>query len=106
VLQRPYGPEPEEILRPGPHEAGLGFHSVVWFDPSLLLNSPETDAGINDDVLLCPTMSEPAEGVRQYEAWRAARNQRLVAGVAPEFRVRRITEPEACPRACQRARSG
>jgi hypothetical protein len=97
VLQRPYGAEPEEILRPGLHEAGVGSHGVVWFDPGILLNTPETDGGIDDDALLRSTMSEPAEGLRQHEAWRAARDQRLVAGVKPEFRLRRITEAEALP---------
>jgi ATP-dependent helicase/nuclease subunit A len=97
VLQRPYGAEPEEILRPGLHKAGVGSHSIVWFDPGVLLNTPETDGGIDDDALLRPTMSEPAEGLRQHEAWRAARNQRLVAGAEPEFRLRRITEAEALP---------
>jgi len=97
VLQRPYGAEPEEILRPGLHEAGVGSHSVVWFDPGILLNTPETEGGIDDDALLRPTMSEPAEGVRQYEAWRAERSQRLVAGAVPEFSVRRITEAESLP---------
>jgi ATP-dependent exoDNAse (exonuclease V) beta subunit len=42
-------------------------------------------------------MSEPAEGLRQHEAWRAARNQRIAAGVNPEFRLRRITEAEDLP---------
>ena len=80
VLQRPFGAEPEEILRPGLHEAGVGSHSIVWFDPGLLQTTPETDAGIDDDALLRPTMSEPAEGVRQYDAWRASRSHRLVEG--------------------------
>jgi ATP-dependent helicase/nuclease subunit A len=97
VLHRPFGAEPEEILRPGLHEAGVGTHNIVWFDPGLLHKTPETDAGIDDDALLRPTMSEPAEGVRQYDAWRAARSQRLVAGAAPAFRVRRITEAEVLP---------
>jgi hypothetical protein len=35
--------------------------------------------------------------VRQYDAWRAARSQRLVAGAVPEFRVRRITEAKVLP---------
>ncbi len=75
----------------------MGSHSVVWFDPGVLLNTPETDGGIDDDALLRPTMSEPAEGLRQYEGWRAERSQRLVAGVVPEFSVRRITEAESLP---------
>jgi ATP-dependent exoDNAse (exonuclease V) beta subunit len=97
VLRRPVDAEPQEILRPGLHEASIGTHRVVWFDPSLLVGTPETDGGIDDEALLRPTMSEPAEGVRQYDAWRAARNQRLTDGARPEFRVRRITEVDVFP---------
>ena len=57
VLQRPLEVEPQEILRPGLHEAGVGTHRIVWFDPSILLGTPETDGGIDDDALLRPTMS-------------------------------------------------
>jgi ATP-dependent exoDNAse (exonuclease V) beta subunit len=97
VLQRPLEAEPEEILRPGLHEAGVGTHRVVWFDPRILVGTPETDGGIDDDSLLRPTMSEPAEGIRQYEGWRAARSHRLTGGARPEFRVRRITEVDTLP---------
>jgi ATP-dependent helicase/nuclease subunit A len=97
VLKRPFDVEPAEILRPGLHEASVGSHRVVWFDPSLLAVTPETDGGIDDEALLRPTMSEPAEGLRQYDEWRAARNERLTDGARPEFRVRPITEVDALP---------
>jgi ATP-dependent exoDNAse (exonuclease V) beta subunit len=42
-------------------------------------------------------MSEPAEGIRLYEGWRSARDQRLGDAANPEFRVRRITEVDALP---------
>jgi ATP-dependent exoDNAse (exonuclease V) beta subunit len=97
VLRRPFDAEPEEILRPGLHNAGVGSHRIVWFDPSLLAGTPETDGGIDDESLLRPTMSEPAEGLRQHDEWRAVRNERLTHGVRPEFRVRRITEVDVLP---------
>lgn len=82
--------EPAEILRPGLHEASVGSHRVVWFDPSLLAVTPETDGSIDDEALLRTTMSEPAEGLRQYDEWRAARNERLTDGARPEFRVAKV----------------
>ena len=97
MLQRPFDVEPKEILRPGLHEAGVGTHQIVWFDPTLLLATPETDGGIDDDDLLRPTMSEPAEGLRLYKGWRASRSQRLVDGAKPELRLRRITEVDVLP---------
>src|SRR5260370_39599446 len=42
-------------------------------------------------------MSEPAEGLRQYDEWRAVRNERLTHGARPEFRLRRITEVDVLP---------
>jgi ATP-dependent helicase/nuclease subunit A len=97
VLQRPYDAEPEEILLPGQHETEVGTHSVVWFDPGILPLATQTDGGLDDDALLRPTMSEPAEGVRRYERWKAGRNRRLEDGAKPEFRVRRITEVDELP---------
>ena len=97
ILKRPFDVEPEEILRPGLHEAGVGSHRVVWFDPSLLAGTPETDGGIDDEALLQPTMSEPAEGLREYDEWHAARDERLTDGARPEFCVRRITDVDVLP---------
>lgn len=97
VLQRPYDTQPEEILRPGLHESGTGTHSVVWFDPSILPGASQIDGGIEDDNLLKPTESEPADGLREYENWRADRAHRLAEGAEPELRVRRITEVDTLP---------
>jgi ATP-dependent helicase/nuclease subunit A len=97
ILHRPPDVEPEEILRPGLHEAGVGSHTVVWFDPSLLVVTSQTDGGIDDEALLRPTMSEPAEGLRRYDEWRAARDERLTKGARPEIRVRRITDVDVLP---------
>jgi ATP-dependent exoDNAse (exonuclease V) beta subunit len=97
VLERPFGADPAEILRPGVHKSAVGDHSVVWFDPSLLSKTPETDAGIDDEALLQSTMSEPAEGVRHHESWWMIRNERLLAGAVPEFQLHRITETEGLP---------
>jgi ATP-dependent exoDNAse (exonuclease V) beta subunit len=97
VLQRPADVEPEEILRPGQHDAGVGTHTVVWFDPSIFPESPETDGGIDDEALLRSTTTEPDEGVRQYEEWRKVRQGRITAGTTPQFRVKRITDVETLP---------
>jgi hypothetical protein len=48
ILHRPPEVEPEEILRPGLHEAGVGSHRVVWFDPSLLVGTSQADGGKED----------------------------------------------------------
>jgi ATP-dependent exoDNAse (exonuclease V) beta subunit len=97
VLHRPIEVEPEEILRPGQHCVATGSHKVVWFDPSILSNRPETDAGIDDASLLSPTLTEPAEGLRQCGEWRAARARRLAEGATPTLRIRRISELDALP---------
>ena len=97
VLQRPFDVEPEEILRPGQHVASTGSHTIVWFDPSLLPQRPDTDAGIEDDSLLRSTLQEPAEGLRLYNEWRDARAEKLLEGAVPQFRVRRITEIDRLP---------
>jgi hypothetical protein len=97
ILHRPSEVEPEEILRPGLHEASVGSHTVVWFDPSLLVGTSQTDEGIDDGALLRPTMSEPAEGLREYDEWHAARDKRLTQGTRPEIRVRRITDVDVLP---------
>jgi ATP-dependent exoDNAse (exonuclease V) beta subunit len=97
VLHRPMEVEPEEILRPGQHFAATGSHKVVWFDPSILSNRPETDAGIDDASLLSPTLTEPAGGLRQFGEWRAARARRHTEGATPTLRIRRISELDALP---------
>jgi ATP-dependent helicase/nuclease subunit A len=97
VLKRPADVEPEEILRPGQHDAGVGTHTVVWFDPFSFPESPETDGGIDDEALLRSTTIEPDEGVRQYEEWRNVRQNRIAAGTTPQFRVKRITDVETLP---------
>jgi ATP-dependent exoDNAse (exonuclease V) beta subunit len=97
VLQRPVDIEPEEILRPGEHDANLGSHRVVWFDPTLIANSPETDAGISDDTLLRPTLTEPGDGIRAYEEWRVKKVSRLASGAIPQLRIGRITEMDSLP---------
>ncbi len=97
VLRRPVTCEPEEILRPGQHYAGAGSHNVVWFDPSILPQKPETHAGLNDETLLKATIEEPTEGLRIYEAWRDQREQRLSDGIPPSFRVQAISQVKVLP---------
>jgi ATP-dependent exoDNAse (exonuclease V) beta subunit len=42
-------------------------------------------------------MSEPADGLREYDEWRASRDERLTDGARPEFCVRRITDVDVLP---------
>ncbi len=83
----------ETSVAPGLHLTH-GAHRVVWWDPTALELGKENEAGLRQRKLLEADKDgkAAADGVKQHQAWKDAREGRLARGGVPELRVRTATE--------------
>jgi len=95
VAERPQKAPPKaKSVTPGLHEPLAGTHRVVWWDPRCLNLDVEETMGLRQRRLLEADESGKAsqQGVRDYEAWYAARESMLHAAAAPSRRIVTATE--------------
>ncbi len=87
VLNRPPD-QPEEVsVKPGLHYPRTGSHTVVWFDPSVLVLKVAKAEGVENEQVLSGTTEQAVEGLRLYQEWKDARAQKLETGAVPRYRV-------------------
>ena len=69
-------------VTPGLHRPEAGSHEVVWRDPSILqLDARETMGLRQSELLKADDRKERSErGIREYEAWKARREEIIAAG--------------------------
>jgi ATP-dependent exoDNAse (exonuclease V) beta subunit len=99
VLERPpevvdRGDDPS--VKPGLHKPLNGEHQVVWWDPSLLRLSVEPSLGVRQEEILADGPAA-AQSLSDYDAWRAARQDRIEAGSRPKFDLFTPTDGRPLP---------
>ncbi len=81
---------------PGRHAiaAAAGPHDVVWWDPHALDLGVEPGMGLRRESLIAKDVPDAvvADGLREYQAWEADREQAIAHGSAPSMIVTRATE--------------
>ena len=80
-------------VAPGLHQPVSGSHRVVWWDPHLLAQDREPTAGLRQQKILEADAEGvvAAEGVREWEAWRAAHDAAIARGAEESLRARTVT---------------
>ncbi len=87
VLNRPPEMAEETSVRPGLHAPRAGSHEVVWFDPAALRLDAGHAEGTGNEQVLRGAPDVAVAGLAKYEAWRAAREQRIALASAPRLSV-------------------
>jgi len=81
---------------PGQHAiaAPQGPYSIVWWDPHALELGVDPGLGLRRESLIMKDVPDAvvAEGIRDYNAWRADREEAIARGAAASMTVRTATE--------------
>jgi ATP-dependent exoDNAse (exonuclease V) beta subunit len=91
-------PATADTVRPGLHsfpaQRSESAYSVTWWDPWALDLSVEPSIGIRRESLIMKDVPESvvSEGLREYETWRALREQTIARGSTPSLVVRTASE--------------
>jgi ATP-dependent exoDNAse (exonuclease V) beta subunit len=99
----PFGPDgvvgradhiPPDSVAPGEHIPALGEHRVVWWDPNTLRLERPLVGGLGQQQLLSADPNGPPEdqGLRDYQAWRRARDVARELASRHTFAARPMTE--------------
>jgi ATP-dependent exoDNAse (exonuclease V) beta subunit len=87
-VRRPIG-----SVMPGLHTPEAGDHRVVWWDPSKLELGVRTASGlVQTRILEADTGGRADAALREWTAWREARERTRESGIAPSRVVRAATE--------------
>jgi ATP-dependent helicase/nuclease subunit A len=87
VLNRPADQQEELSVKPGLHYPKAGDHTVVWFDPAVLVLRVAKAEGVENEQVLSGTNEQAVEGLRRYQEWKDARAERLERAAVPRYRV-------------------
>ncbi len=85
---------PTDSVAPGQHVPRAGIHSVVWWDPNVLVLDREVGGGIRQrQILQADESNEVATaGETAHATWQARRAGALAAGSKPSLIIRSVTE--------------
>ncbi len=87
------------FVKPGLHRPESGEHQVVWWDPGLLRLDVQAQFGVREEQILSPHGNEDrtAEGLGQYERWKADRDRAAQQGKCSRYQVLTVTETQESP---------